>query len=120
MCNNYRVRRSFSYELISDGNEHRVELLAQKQNFTLRVDGGVARSVVNDGEHTSLQTGDQPLYLGGVPVELGRHALDLWHLRNSTSFRGKEGIKNILHFIVRFVLTRASFVPNFICLNCTL
>jgi hypothetical protein len=33
----------FSYELMSDGKYHRVELLAVKTNFTLRVDGGLAR-----------------------------------------------------------------------------
>jgi hypothetical protein len=35
----------FSYELMSDGKYHRVELLAVKTNFTLRVDGGLARYI---------------------------------------------------------------------------
>ena len=79
----------FSYELIGDGNEHTVELLAAKKNFTLRVDGGIARSVVNDGQRSSLQTEGDPLYIGGVPVSVGKHAQGLWHLRNSSSIRGK-------------------------------
>ena len=40
---NNPVSTMFSYELMSDGKYHRVELLAVKTNFTLRVDGGLAR-----------------------------------------------------------------------------
>ena len=41
----------FSYELVSNGEYHRVEMLAIKKKFTLRVDGGIARSIVNEGEN---------------------------------------------------------------------
>ena len=34
-----------SYEILSDGKYHKVELLAVKKNFTLRVDGGLARYI---------------------------------------------------------------------------
>ena len=40
---NNPVSTMFSYEIMSDGKYHRVELLAVKTNFTLRVDGGLAR-----------------------------------------------------------------------------
>ena len=40
---NYPVSTMFSYELVADGNYHTVEILAIKKNFTLRVDGGLAR-----------------------------------------------------------------------------
>ncbi len=33
---------------------HRIELLAVKKNFTLRVDGGLARSIVNEGKNEFL------------------------------------------------------------------
>ena len=34
----------FSYELVSNGEYHRVEMLAIKKKFTLRVDGGIAKT----------------------------------------------------------------------------
>lgn len=77
-----------SYELVSDESEHIVELLSERQNFTLRVDSGISRSMVNAGDQEYLDV-DTPLFLGGVPPDVGRHAHAHWHLRNSTSFRGK-------------------------------
>lgn len=82
---------SASYEMIADGEEHRVELLAIKKNFTMRVDGGKARSIINDGEKDMLKL-TTPLFLGGLPSNVAATALNLWHLRNSTSFHGEEWI----------------------------
>ncbi|XP_045582081.2 protein slit isoform X2 [Procambarus clarkii] len=84
---NHPASTMFSYELVSDESEHTVELLSERQNFTLRVDGGIARSMVNDGEQEYLEV-DTPIFLGGVPADVARHAQTHWHLRNSTSFRG--------------------------------
>lgn len=77
-----------SYEMIADGEEHRVELLAIKKNFTMRVDGGRARSIINDGEKDMLKL-TTPLFIGGLPSNVASTALNLWHLRNSTSFHGE-------------------------------
>lgn len=76
-----------SFEMVSDGKYHTVELLAIKKNFTLRVDRGLARSIINEGtqEYLRLST---PLYVGGVPPEPGQNAFTQWHLRNVTSFNG--------------------------------
>lgn len=76
-----------SFETVSDGKYHTVELLAIKKNFTLRVDGGKARSIVNDGSRDYLKL-TSPLYIGGIPDEQGIEALNRWHLRNLTSFNG--------------------------------
>ncbi|XP_047472308.1 protein slit-like isoform X1 [Penaeus chinensis] len=84
---NHPASTMFSYELVSDESEHTVELLSERQNFTLRVDGGVARSMVNAGDLEYLEV-DTPLFLGGVPPDVARHAQAQWHLRNSTSFQG--------------------------------
>lgn len=73
--------------MIADGEEHTIELLAVKKNFTMRVDGGKARSIINDGEKDSLKL-MTPLYIGGLPSSVAATALNLWHLRNSTSFHG--------------------------------
>ena len=64
-----------------------VELLAIKKNFTLRVDRGLARSIINEGskEYLKLQT---PMFLGGLPAEPAQQAYKQWHLRNLTSFKG--------------------------------
>ena len=40
---NYPVSTMFSYEIVADGLPHRIELLAVRKNFTLRVDNGLAR-----------------------------------------------------------------------------
>jgi len=84
---NNPVSTMFSYELLSDGKYHMVELLAIKKNFTLRVDGGLARSIVNEGENDYL-TVHNSMYVAGVAEEAGENALRLWHLRNNTSFNG--------------------------------
>ncbi|CAG0888765.1 unnamed protein product [Cyprideis torosa] len=84
---NYPVSTMFSYEKVSDGEAHKVELLAVQRNFTLRVDGGVPRTIINDGEREYLDI-MTPLYVGGVPVEIGARAKGQWHLRNITSLSG--------------------------------
>lgn len=73
--------------MIADGEEHTIELLAIKKNFTMRVNGGKARSIINDGEKDTLKL-TTPLYIGGLPFTVAPTALNLWHLRNSTSFHG--------------------------------
>merc|ERR1711992_136682 len=92
---NYPVSTMFSYELIADGEYHTVEILAIKKNFTLRVDGGLARSIVNEGPNEFLNV-RSPLYLAGVPEQTGTKAWKQWHLRNTTSFIGciKEVVIN--------------------------
>ena len=86
----FQVSTMFSYELVSNGEYHRVEMLAIKKKFTLRVDGGIARSIVNEGEN-EFMTGAarQALFVAGVPTDVGRKSLNSWHLRNATSFNGK-------------------------------
>ena len=74
---------------MGDGKEHSVELLAVQQNFTLKVDGGPARSMINAGKEKFINI-DAPLFLGGVPAEVAKHARSLWHLRNTTSFTGMD------------------------------
>lgn len=84
---NYPVSTMYSFEMVADGKYHMVELLAIKKNFTLRVDRGLARSIINEGskEYLKLTT---PMFLGGLPPEPGQQAYKLWHLRNLTSFKG--------------------------------
>ena len=86
---NYQVslKWSDSYETVSDGRYHTVELLAQKKNFTLRVDMGNARSMINEGEHEYLRL-STPLFIGGLPNDAAEKAARQWQLRNTTSFRG--------------------------------
>jgi slit protein 2 len=64
-----------------------VELLAVKKNFTLRVNGGLARSIVNEGSKEFLKL-TSPMYLGGLPPEAAQQAYNQYHLRNLTSFKG--------------------------------
>lgn len=64
-----------------------VELLANKKNFTLRVDRGQARSIINEGTKEYLKL-VSPMFLGGLPAEPAQQAYKQWHLRNLTSFKG--------------------------------
>lgn len=74
--------------MVADGKQHMVELLAIRKNFTLRVDGGVARSIINEGSRDFLKL-TSPLYIGGIPSDPGAEAFNHFHLRNLTSFNGK-------------------------------
>ena len=84
---NYPVSTMFSYELVADGNYHKVEILAVNKKFTLRVDDGLARSIVNEGSNEYLTT-RASLFVAGVPDGVGERSLSQWHLRNATSFNG--------------------------------
>lgn len=84
---NYPVSTMYSFEMVSDGKYHLVELIAIKKNFTLRIDRGRARSIINDGARDFLHL-TTPLFIGGIPPEVGYAALSRWHLRNITSFNG--------------------------------
>lgn len=77
-----------SYEVVNDGAWHTVELLTLKQNFTMRIDHNVARYIVNDGSNEYLRTAT-PLYIGGIPREVGQAAMRQWHLRDTISFNGQ-------------------------------
>lgn len=84
---NNPVSTIYSFEMVSDGKYHVVELISVKKNFTLSVDGGVARSIINEGDKENLWL-TTPLYIGGITQESGQEAFTNWHLRNLSSFRG--------------------------------
>jgi hypothetical protein len=77
----------FSYAVLNDNKPHAVELLLSGKNLTMRVDGGLARSLINKGPQELLSI-TSPTFLGGLPQQIGEAALARWHLRNSTSLRG--------------------------------
>ncbi|XP_052745524.1 protein slit isoform X2 [Bicyclus anynana] len=84
---NHPTSTMYSFEMVSDGNYHKAELLAVKKNFTLRVDDGPARSIINEGNKEYLRL-ERPMFVGGVPEDVARDAFSKWHLRNITSFKG--------------------------------
>ena len=84
---NNPVSTMFSYEILNDGKYHTVQLLSVMKNFTLVVDGGMARSIVNEGDNDYLKV-HTSMYLAGLSETKGEKALKLWHLRNATSFNG--------------------------------
>ncbi|XP_047346786.1 protein slit isoform X5 [Vespa velutina] len=98
---NYPTSTMYSYEMVSDGKPHMAELLAIKKNFTMRVDRGPARSIINEGprEYLKLIT---PMYVGGVTPEVANVAFSEFHLRNVTSFQGCISEMWINHKLVDF------------------
>ena len=91
---NYPVSTMFSYELISDGIEHRIEVICARKKLTLTVDNGVGRSIINEGKNDNLKI-ISPIFLGGIPTKEGLKAIRHWHLRNTTSLSGRTSFYNI-------------------------
>lgn len=59
------------------------------QNFSLTVDRGYTRYIHNRAERNFLNTNDiDALYIGGLPQTMASRALQLWHIREATSFQG--------------------------------
>ena len=76
----------FSYAVLNDDRQHAIELLLDGKNLTMRVDGGLARSLINLGSKVSdsdtnafnhysvlqeVLSVASPTYLGGLPDRVG-------------------------------------------------
>ena len=90
---NYPVSTMFSYETVSDGRYHHLEFVLVKKNFTMRVDGGQQRTIVNEGVKEFLET-KSSLFIGGLSPELANSAVRNWQIWNSSSLEGM-----IFHYI---------------------
>ncbi|CAI9733149.1 homolog 2 slit-like isoform X1 [Octopus vulgaris] len=84
---NYPVSSMFSFKTVNDGNFHHLQMMIEKKNFTMIVDGGISRTIVNEGSRESLDVTDS-LYLGGLPPDVNDRALKNWHIRDKASFVG--------------------------------
>lgn len=95
---NYPTSTMYSYEMVADGKPHMAELLAIKKNFTMRVDRGPARSIINEGpkEYLKLVT---PMFVGGAAPEVAKVAFTEFHLRNITSFQGKFPLTTLRNIV---------------------
>ena len=80
---------TFSYTVLNDDKPHAIQLLLEGKNLTMKVDGGLSRSLINDGPRDKLSVA-RSTFLGGVPRETGEAAIGQWHLRNSTSLKGEH------------------------------
>ncbi|XP_046430500.1 protein slit isoform X1 [Neodiprion pinetum] len=98
---NYPTSTMYSYEMVSDGKPHKAELLAIKKNFTMSVDSGTARSIINEGPRDYLKL-TTSMFIGGVPPETAGVAFTEFHLRNTTSFQGCISEMWINHKLVDF------------------
>ena len=85
---NYPVSTMFSYTTVNDGVLHTLELLMTGKNLTMRIDRGMARTIMNEGERRKLES-SEPLHLGGVPPTVKDSAFKKWHIRNTHSFKGR-------------------------------
>ena len=72
------------------GKIHELQLISVGQNFSLTVDRGYTRHINNRGQQAYLNTSEiDALYVGGLPNVFIPRALQLWHIREATSFQGK-------------------------------
>ncbi|CAF5167089.1 unnamed protein product, partial [Rotaria magnacalcarata] len=64
-------------------------LISIGQNFSLIVDRSYTRFINNRGIRTYMNTSEMDgLYISGLPKELTARAVQLWHIREATSFKG--------------------------------
>jgi hypothetical protein len=85
------------------GKIHELQLISTGQNFSLTVDRGYTRYINNRGQRAYLNTTEiRALYIGGLPNDLTARALQLWHIREATSFQGKNKIISNL-FRITFI-----------------
>lgn len=89
----------FSFVKVDDNRLHVIEMLLDRKNFTLRVDGGNSRMVSNQGEGNYLNVEDD-VYLGGIPHSKGEEARRKYHLRHKSGFRGNL-FRNVFMMIFR-------------------
>ncbi|XP_013386131.1 slit homolog 2 protein isoform X2 [Lingula anatina] len=113
---NYPVSTMYSYETINDGDFHTVEMLIINKNFTMRIDHGQSRFILNDGDKNKF-TLDEPLYLGGLPPEVNSRAFKKWHIRNGSSFEGCYRKVYINGRLIDFVTTK-DLVQNKVTPGC--
>ncbi|CAF4205393.1 unnamed protein product [Rotaria socialis] len=79
----------FSYDTVNNGKIHELQLISIGQNFSLIVDRSYTRFINNRGISTYMNTSEiDGLYISGLPKELTTRAVQLWHIREATSFKG--------------------------------
>jgi hypothetical protein len=96
--------------VLNDDKPHAVELLLEGKNLTMRIDGGLSRSLINDGPREKLSVA-RSTFLGGLPKDAGESAIGQWHLRNITSLKGDWTMdKLIWRKIISFIFQDASSI----------
>ncbi|UYV78701.1 SLIT2 [Cordylochernes scorpioides] len=85
----------FSFEEVADGMPHVVQLVLSGKNFTLRVDDGPARTIVNEGHRLYLEDPGS-LFVGGVTPEKASVAVRHWQLWNVSSLIGTSFYRQLL------------------------
>ena len=58
------------------------------KNLTMKIDSGLSRTIVNEGEQEYMEL-DEALYIGGLPAAMKDTTLKKWHVRNTASLIGK-------------------------------
>jgi hypothetical protein len=81
------------------------------QNFSLTVDRGYTRYINNRGQRAYLNTSEiRALYIGGLPNDLKSRALQLWHIREATSFQGKKNMKKFFFCFLKKIFLKVVFM----------
>lgn len=88
---NYPVSTIFSYELLDDGEFHRLEFIIKGKNLTMKIDKNKSRYVINEGPRDYLPS-DGRIFFGGLESLMKIEAVKQWHFRNATSLRGRFDI----------------------------
>lgn len=92
---NYPVSTLFSYEKINDGELHTLEMVMVKKNFSMKIDGGQRRTIINQGDREYMEQ-EEPMFVGGVSSDVKESAVKKWHIRNAESLKGRCLVPNML------------------------
>ncbi|XP_072177932.1 slit homolog 2 protein-like [Diadema setosum] len=84
---NFPAATMFNQKKLNQGEFHTLQLVLNKRNVSMSIDGGPWQTKTNAGERDRLDV-NALLYIGGLPVSQQNFAVNSWHLRNKTSLRG--------------------------------
>lgn len=74
---------------VHDGLPHQLQVLIEGKTATLKIDSAQPQKVVNSGRKEALELKSKSsLYLGGLPPNAAKNALDAFHVKHAHSFQG--------------------------------
>uniref|UniRef100_A0A0M3HND7 Protein slit n=1 Tax=Ascaris lumbricoides TaxID=6252 RepID=A0A0M3HND7_ASCLU len=86
---NYPASHMYSYVTVHDGLPHQLQVLIEGKTATLKIDSAQPQKVVNSGRKEALELKSKSsLYLGGLPPNAAKNALDAFHVKHAHSFQG--------------------------------
>lgn len=65
--------------------------------MSINMISGIPQTIINEGDREHLEL-TEPLYMGGIAVDIKNNAFNKWHIRHTESFGGRSS--NFLNLIL--------------------